>query len=65
MSQEDSQKTNKIKIWKLKLAFQGVPKWIFATIFHSSHIITLSYVITGCYKERMHLKFKLLSIWES
>ena len=39
MSQEDSQKTNKIKIWQFKLDFQGVPKWIFASIIHSSHII--------------------------
>ena len=65
MSQEDSQKTNKIKIWQFKLDFQGVPKWIFASIIHSLHIITLNYVIKGCYKERMHLNFKLLSIWES
>ena len=65
MSQEDSQNTNKINIWQFKLDFQGVPKWIFASIIHSSHIITLSYVVKGCYKVRMHLNFKLLKIWES
>ena len=65
MSQEGSQKTNKIKIWQFKLDIQGVPKWIFSSIIHFWHIVTLIYVIKGCYNERMHKNLKLLSIWES
>ena len=54
MCQEGSQKTTKIKILHLKLDIVGFSKWIFASIIHSLHIITLRYVIKASYKERMH-----------
>ena len=54
MCQEGSQKTNKIKIWQFKLDILGFPKWIFASIIHFLHIITLGYVIKAFYRERMH-----------